>query len=103
MLDDGAGGAMTREFTHQFKSSVRIVDIIVAQFFALMLDRCRHTGPRGPVGIERSLLMRIFAVSQALSQCAAKAAAAGRFANSVCHPCADGRVIGGCPRIGDLG
>ena len=54
------------KFGHQFKRGISIVQIVVAKFLALNLDRIGDTGAGGIGYIEGRRLVRIFAVTQRL-------------------------------------
>ena len=64
MLYDRHGRAV--EFGSEFERGIGIVQVVVAQLLALDLGRGRHTGPAVARGIERSVLMGVFAVTHCL-------------------------------------
>ncbi len=63
VLDDDATGGV--ELTHAFQRRVGIGDVVEGQFSSLNLLRLRDGCADGArVGVERGLLVRIFAVPQ---------------------------------------
>ena len=65
MLDDGNGGGwLGREFSDQLEGGVGIVEVVVGEFLALMLDGCGDAVTLLAVGIEGRRLMRVLAVAR---------------------------------------
>ncbi len=86
---------------HQFESGVGVVQIVVAQFFALKLRGGGDAGARIPGGVERRRLVRVLAVAQRLHPCAGNGGAAReRIIGLRREPGADGGIVGGGAGIG---
>ena len=95
------GWLLRAKFRHQLKSGVRVVDIVVRQFLALMERSARHAGAVFRSEVERRLLVRVFPIAQFLLEAATKGTGIGGF--NAClfqHPARDRRVIGRRARIG---
>ncbi len=94
---------MACKFAHQLKGGIGVVDVVVAQFLALMLGCGRNPRTGRAIGIKGSALMRVLAVAQRLRKRPAKGAPPRCAANLRGHPGADGGVIGGRAGVGGLG
>mmetsp|Transcript_6450 Transcript_6450/g.10018 ORF Transcript_6450/g.10018 Transcript_6450/m.10018 type:complete len:281 (-) Transcript_6450:780-1622(-) len=102
VLNDGAGGAVGK-LGHQFKCSVGVVQIVVAQLFSLQLCGCCNSWSQigSGVGIEGCLLVGVLAISQLLPEDARGGEARRkRRSQLLCKPCGNGGIIRSCPSIG---
>ena len=103
MFDDRTGRPIGRiEFADQFKGRIGVVDIVIRQFFTLMLGRRSNTGTCRAIGVEGRLLVGVLAVAQGLRQRAAHGTTTRGVPDLRGHPCADSRVIGRRAGIGRL-
>ena len=100
MLDDGDRSALLRiELGDQFERSVRVVEIVVAELFALQLLGRRYAKAMLAGDVERSALVRVFAVAQRLAQLAAERAIGRRFVfKLVGVPFRNRRIVSACAR-----
>ena len=62
MFDDGDGRLLA--LGNQLKGGIRVIQVVVAEFFSLNLFCCCYAGTARTIGIEGSLLMRIFTVTK---------------------------------------
>ena len=80
MFDDrNSGTVFGGEFAYELKGGVCVVDVVVAQLFALVLGRSCDACARRSVFVKSSLLMRVLAVAQRLCQSSGKSATAWGF------------------------
>jgi len=87
VFHDHASRAIFRiEFGHQFHGRIGVIDIVVGEFFALMLHGGGDAGTRLSVGVERCGLVGIFAITQRLRQCACNRFAPGGDIQSLGQP-----------------
>ena len=83
---------------------IRIVDVVIAQFFALKLCCGGDTGARIAGYIERRRLMRVLAIAQALLQCSGEGGRARCvIAQCLCIPAGNGCIIPSGARVGFCG
>ena len=101
VLDDRDGRTILgREFSDQSEGRIRVVDIVVGQFFALMLYCGRKPCDVRAVSIKRRRLMRVFAVAQPLGQSPGEDPAARcRVLQGIRHPGRNSGVIGPSARV----
>ena len=102
MFDDRAGRAIGGvEFGHQLERRIGVVDVVIAQLFALMLLRGRHAGPVRAIGVKRRPLVRVFTIAERLRQRPRDGSAIRCLVlMRAGHPGRDRRVIGRRPGIG---
>ena len=87
MFNDHTSGTIFGvKFGDQLHGCIGVIDIIVREFFALMLHRGGDSGAGLPVGVKGCGLMGVFAVTQRLRQCARSRFAPGGDIQSLGEP-----------------